>query len=160
LDTAAGRVAVADVRGNALYVFDVKTQKRVAVLPAGAGPTHVVRVGPSTVAVADTRGNAVLLYDLSGHPRQVFRLSLPGGPYGLAADPSRDRLWVALSGRNELVQVDVDVDDLRLRTTGIRIPTVQQPNSVAVSPTTGTLIVAGATEGGTLQILKPPKQYS
>ena len=87
LDAAAGRVAVADVRGNALYVFDAKSQKQVAVLPAGAGPTHVVRVGPSTVAVADTRGNAILLYDLSGRPRQLFRLELAGGPVRACGGP-------------------------------------------------------------------------
>jgi DNA-binding beta-propeller fold protein YncE len=153
LDTAAGRVAVADVRGNALYVFDVKTQRQVAVLPAGAGPTHVERVGPTTVAVADTRGGAILLYDLSGHPRQLFRLPLPGGPYGLAADPTHHRLWVALSGRNELLRLDIE--GTRLRESSVRYATVQQPNSVAVSAKTGALVVAGATAKGTLQLLNP-----
>lgn len=153
LDTAGGRVAVADVRGNALYVFDAKTQRQIAVLPAGAGPTHVVRVGPTTVAVADTRGDAVLLYDLSGHPKLLYRLPMAGGPYGLAADPGRHRLWVALSGRNQLVRVDVDGE--RLRASSVHFPTVQQPNSVAVSSATGELVVAGATTDGTLQILNP-----
>lgn len=153
LDTAAGRVAVADVRGDALYVFDAKTQRQVAVLPAGAGPTHVVRVGQSLVAVADTRGNAVLVYDLSGRPREVFRLPLAGGPYGLAADPARHRLWVAQSGRNRLVRLDVDGRSLRL--SSVSIPTVQQPNSVAVSSSTGELVVAGATALGTLQLVRP-----
>jgi DNA-binding beta-propeller fold protein YncE len=151
LDTAGGRVAVADVRGNALYVFDVKTQRRIAVLAAGAGPTHVVRVGPTMVAVADTRGDAVLLYDLSGHPRLLYRLPMPGGPYGLAADAGRHRLWVALSGRNQLVAVDVTGP--RLRATSVRFATVQQPNSVAVSAATGELVVAGATPRGTLQLI-------
>lgn len=153
LDTAGGRVAVADVRGNALYVFDVKTQRQVAMLAAGAGPTHVVRVGPTTVAVADTRGNAILLYDLSGRPRLRFRLPLAGGPYGLAADLAHHRLWVALSGRNQLVRVDVD--GARLRATSVHFPTVQQPNSVAVSIATGELVVAGATADGTVQLLNP-----
>ncbi len=136
-----------------LYVYDVKTERQIAVLPAGAGPTHVERVGPTTVAVADTRGSAILLYDLSGRPRQVFRLPLPGGPYGLAADPARHRLWVALSGRNQLVRIDVDGS--RLRATSVRYATVQQPNSVAVSAATGELVVAGATPKGTLQLVNP-----
>jgi DNA-binding beta-propeller fold protein YncE len=142
---------VADVRGNALYVYDVKTQRQVAVLAAGAGPTHIVRVGPTTVAVADTRGNAMLLYDLSGHPRLLYRLPLPGGPYGLAADPARHQLWVALSGRNQLVRIDVD--GTRLHLSGVHYATVQQPNSVAVSATTGELAVAGAIPKGLLQLV-------
>jgi DNA-binding beta-propeller fold protein YncE len=153
LDAAGGRVALADVRGNALYVFDVKTQRQVAVLAAGAGPTHVERVGPTTVAVADTRGNAILLYDLSGRPRLLFRLPLAGGPYGLAADTARHHLWVALSGRNQLVRVDVD--GTRLRLSAVRYATVQQPNSVAVDAATGELAVAGASPEGLLQLVNP-----
>ena len=125
----------------------------MALLPAGAGPTHVERVGATTVAVADTRGNAVLLYDLSGHPKLVSRLPLPGGPYGLASVPGSGQLWVALSGQNQLVRVDVDGS--RLRRTTVHFPTVQQPNSVAVSPKTGELVIAGATPNGSLQLVSP-----
>lgn len=153
LGAAGGRVAVADVRGNRLYVYDVKSEKQVAVLAAGAGPTHVVQVSPTMVAVADTRGNALLLYDLAGKPRMVARLSLPGGPYGLAADQSRHRVWVTLSGRNQVVSVDVTGDTLRA--TSIRLDTVQQPNSVAVDTSSGDLVVAGATKNGTLELLGP-----
>ncbi len=151
LDAAGGRVAAADVRGNRLYVYDARTERQVAVLPAGAGPTHVVRVSDTLVAVADTRGGAVLLYDLTGTPRLVDRLPLGGGPYGMAADLERHRLWVALSGRNQLVRLDVA--GRRLRVSGTPIATVEQPNSVAVNPRTGEVVVAGATPSGTLQFL-------
>lgn len=154
LAAAGGRVAAADVRGNRLYVFDATSQKQIAVLAAGAGPTHVVQVGPSTVAVADTRGNAVLLYALDGKPRLLARLSLPGGPYGLAADPARHDLWVALSGRNQLVRVAVSASGLSAK--GPRYATVQQPNSVAVSAASGAVVVAGATKQGKLQFLGNP----
>ncbi len=151
IGAADGRVAAADVRGNKLYVFDARSQRQIAVLPAGAGPTHVVQVGPDTVAVADTRGNAVLLYALDRTPCLLARLSLPGGPYGLAADLGRRRLWVALSGRNQLVRLDVTAT--RLKKDGPRYPTVQQPNSLAVDGATGEVVVAGATKRGTLQFL-------
>ncbi len=151
LGAAAGRVAVADVRGNRLYVFDAAGVRQVADLPAGAGPTHVVAVGADTVAVADTRGNAILLYSLRGTPRLLGRFPISGGPYGLAADPARKRLWVALSGRNQLVRFDVEAD--RLVERGGRLATVRQPNSVAVDPATGDLVVAGATPHGVLQFL-------
>jgi hypothetical protein len=149
LAAAAGRVASADVRGNKLYVFDATSQRQVAVLPAGAGPTHVVQVNATMVAVADTRGSAVLLYALDGKPRLLTRLPLAGGPYGLAADPARHRLWVALSGRNELVQLDVT--NGRLAQTGKPLPTVQQPNSVAVNASTGAVVVAGAIPDGVVE---------
>ncbi len=148
---AAGRVAAADVRGNKLYVFDAQRQHQIAVLPAGAGPTHVVQVGPNTVAVADTRGNAVLLYALDRTPRLLARISLPGGPYGMAADLVRHRLWVALSGRNQLVRLDVTAT--RLHEDGPRYATVQQPNSLAIDAATGEVVIAGATKWGTLQFL-------
>ena len=156
LAAAAGRVASADVRGNRLYVFDARTQRQVAVLPAGAGPTHVVQVDATTVAVADTRGDAVLLYALDGKPRMIARLPLAGGPYGLAADPARHQLWVALSGRNQLVRLDLVLDKAgvaKLVRSNVTLPTVQQPNSVAVSTITGEVVVAGATKKGNLQLI-------
>ena len=158
LAAAAGRVAAADVRGNRLYVFDAKSQKQIAVLPAGAGPTHVVEVNATTVAVADTRGNAVLLYALDGTPRLVARIALAGGPYGLAADPARHHLWVALSGRNQLVRLDIESDGAgeKIVRSNVTLPTVQQPNSVAVSATTGEVVVAGATKNGQLQLVVDP----
>ena len=105
----------------------------------------------TTVAVADTRGSAVLLYAVDGKPRLLATLSLPGGPYGLAADIKRHRLWVALSGRNQLVLLDLGAK--KLTEQGPRYATVQQPNSVAVSETTGEVVIAGATPEGTLQLL-------
>jgi DNA-binding beta-propeller fold protein YncE len=152
LAAAADRVAVADVRGNRLYIFDAVSQRSIAELPAGAGPTHVVQTGPTTIAVADTRGNAVLHYDLSGKPRMNDRVALPGGPYGLAADPSKGQLWVALSGRNLLVRFDVRAG--RLDKTSISVRTVQQPNSVAISDS-GTIAIAGAVRKGLLQLVTP-----
>jgi YVTN family beta-propeller protein len=154
LGAAGDRVAVADVRGKQLYVYDARTLRHVATLPAGAGPTHVVQVGPTMVAVADTRGNAVLLYDLQGKPKLLARLALAGGPYGLAADLARHVLWVALPGRNQLVKVNVS--SKALADTDVRIPTVQQPNSVAVSAESGAVAVAGATTHGLLQLLAAP----
>jgi DNA-binding beta-propeller fold protein YncE len=152
LAAAADRVAVADVRGNRLYIFDAVSQRSIAELPAGAGPTHVVQTGPTTIAVADTRGNAVLHYDLSGKPRMIDRVALPGGPYGLAADPSKGQLWVALSGPNLLVRFDVRAG--RLDKTSISVRTVQQPNSVAISDS-GTIAIAGAVRKGLLQLVTP-----
>jgi DNA-binding beta-propeller fold protein YncE len=82
----------------------------------------------------------------------IDRVALPGGPYGLAADPSKGQLWVALSGRNLLVRFDVRAG--RLDKTSISVRTVQQPNSVAISDS-GTIAIAGAVRKGLLQLVTP-----
>ena len=145
----AGRVAVADVVGNQLYVYDARSLQQVAVLPAGSGPSHVRPLSEGLVAVADTRGNAVLVYDLRGQPRQVGRVAVPGRAYGLATDP-RGRAYVTLANTNQVVALQLEPDG-SLRTTGT-LPTVRQPNSVAYDPKTDTVLVTGAV-GSELQTI-------
>ncbi|MGH4024351.1 MAG: YncE family protein [Pseudonocardiaceae bacterium] len=140
----AGRVAVADVVGNQLYVYDTRSLQQVAVLPAGSGPSHVRTLSEGLVAVADTRGNAVLVYDLRGQPRQVSRVAVPGRAYGLATDPERGRAYVTLANTNQVVALQLEPDG-SLRTTGT-LPTVRQPNSVAYDPKTDTVLVAGVVD--------------
>ncbi|OHV43377.1 hypothetical protein BCD48_28815 [Pseudofrankia sp. BMG5.36] len=147
-----GRVGVVDVRGNALYVYDARSMRQVARLPAGAGPTHAVQVGAGRVAVADTRGNAIEVFSLTGTPRRLARLPLPGAPYGLAASADGTSLWVTLTARNELVRLAVDADGTPRRD-GPPYPTVRQANSVAVDETRNRAYVAGATSAGTLQTI-------
>lgn len=131
---------------------DAATVRRVAALPAGRGPSHVRPIGGGRVVVADTRGNAVLTYDLTGRPRQLSRLELPGRPYGLAVAPERGFAYVTLSTTNRVVRLRVRPDG----SPGQRrvLPTVQQPNSVAVDGSTGTVYVVGKAESN-VQVLPP-----
>ena len=76
----------------------------------------------------------------------------PGRPYGIAYDPTRDRLWVASSATNEVVGYDM-ANRRPARSRGS--PTVQNPYTLGVDATTGRLFVAGVT-GGVVQILNPP----
>jgi DNA-binding beta-propeller fold protein YncE len=148
---ADGRVGVVDVRAGLLYVYDPATLRPVGGVPAGAGPTHVVADGHGGLVVADTRGGALLRYRLRPDVRLLERLTLPGRPYGLAADPGRRAVWVTLTDRNRLV-------GLRLTRDGLRpfadLPTVRQPNSVAVDVASGRVDVVGSADG-MLQILTP-----
>lgn len=140
--SAAGRVAAADVRGNKLYVWDAVTLEPVAQVPAGAGPSHVRAIGRGRVVVADTRGNALLVFDLRGTPRQISRIALPGRAYGLATDPARGLVYVTLPNVNQLVSLKVLPDGSLRRITSV--PTVRQPNDVAIDPRDATAYVAGA----------------
>ncbi|MGH3984200.1 MAG: YncE family protein [Pseudonocardiaceae bacterium] len=151
LATVGDLVGLVDVRENTLTVYDAQRLQRIAELPAGAGPTHVVADRRGHLAVIDTRGDAVLRYELSPQPRQIGRVELPGSPYGVTYDPVRDRLWVTLTARNEVVGLDLGADP---PVVAARLPTVRQPNTVAVDSGTGRLFVTG-TDEGLLQIIEP-----
>lgn len=146
-----GRVGVVDVRGAALHVYDAATLRLIDQVPAGAGPTHVVADGHGGLVVADTRGGALLRYRLRPDVRLLERLALSGRPYGLAADPGRRAVWVTLTDTNRLVGLRVTRDGLR---PFANLPTVRQPNSVALDVTSGRVDVAGSADG-MLQILTP-----
>ncbi len=143
-------VVVIGVRGRRLKVVDARTLAEMATLDAGVGPTHVV-ADRSFAYVADTQGDAILVYRLDPRPERVSRTTVPGTPYGLALDASRNRLWVTLTRTNELIEFSLADGRLTRRA---RYPTVRQPNSVAVDPRTGTVYIAGAADGQ-LQILVP-----
>lgn len=145
------RVGTVDVRAAKLFVYDALAMQSIATLPAGDGPTHVVADDQGRLVVADTRGDALLIYRLLPEPVLETTLPLPGAPYGLAADLERGRLWVALSATNELVRYDVT--DGAPREVG-RLPTVQQPNSVAVDAGSGTVYVGGMA-AGEIQVIEP-----
>jgi hypothetical protein len=141
------RLAVVAARERTLALYDPRTLRRVAQLPAGAGPTTVV-AGGDRLYVADTRGDAILVFATHVGRRPLARagrISLPRGsaPYGLALDPVRQRLWVTLSARNELVSFPVSGRAGPVR----RLPTVQQPDAVAVDSALGTIAVTGRAHG-------------
>jgi hypothetical protein len=141
------RLAVVGTRERMLALYDPRTLRRVAQLPAGAGPTNVVASG-DRVYVADTRGDAILVFATDAGRRPLTRagrLALPRGsaPYGLALDPVRQRLWVTLTSRNELVSLPIGGRAGPTR----RLPTVQQPDAVAVDSALGTIAVTGRAQG-------------
>ena len=140
-----------DVRKNDLTVYDAAALTIVGVTPAGEGPTHLVADKHGRMIAADTRGDAVRVFEPLPKPREVAAVKQPGGPYGIAYDPTRDRLWVASSGSNEIV--GYDMADTAPRAVQ-RIPTVQNPYTVGVDATTGRLFIAGVT-AGVVQIVDP-----
>ncbi len=141
-----------DVRKNDLTVFDTHNLRILGSAPAGDGPTHLVADKHGRLIATDTRGDAIRVFEPLPTPHQVGEVAQPGGPYGIAYDPTRDLLWVASSGTNEVVGYDMSQPTPReVR----RLPTVQNPYTLGVDATTGRLFIAGVT-GGVLQIVDEP----
>lgn len=137
-------VGLLDVRENTLTFYDAAALTPLTELAAGDGPTHVVTDRHGRFVVTDTRGGALLLYVAAPHPQQVGRVALAGAPYGIAYDPVRDRLWVTVTGADQVVGFDMSGQEPR---EVARLPTVRQANTVAVDPTTGRLFVTGTADG-------------
>ena len=143
--------AVADVQGNGVWVYDGRTLREVAQARIGTKLTHAVTLSDGLAAFADTDGDAVLIERIDPQVTEVARVESPGKPYGLAYDPQRRLLFVTLTASNQLQVIDLaDASSPRLLGD---VPTVQQPNSVAVVPDSGAVLVTGSTPRGSLQII-------
>jgi len=127
-----------------------RLERGVESAPAGVGPTNVACAPVGFCYVADTRGDALLVYAL--HPRLalVRRVYLRGAPYALAIDQRRQRLYVTLTQRNEVVELPAHGRPHPLRSW----PTVRGPEGVGVDPRTGRVAVTGAADG-VRQLLSP-----
>jgi DNA-binding beta-propeller fold protein YncE len=144
-------IAVLSVRGRRLELFDAATFRRVGTAAAGTGPTHIVSDGANRLYVADTKAGALLVFRTVPELRLTRRYPLAGSPYGLAFDSERGRIWATLTTTNEVVELSAGARPRALR----RFPSVRQPNSVAVEPRSGRVLVAGRADG-VLQLLDPP----
>lgn len=150
--TAVGSdAAVVDVRANTLTLIHGHSGAVLARLPAGSGPTHAVAEAGGRVYVIDTRGGAILAFQTQPRLRRVGRLPLAGAPYGVAIDSARHRLWVTLTAKNRLVELDTHG---RVPRVLHEYPTAQQPNTVAVDERSGQVLVADAGSDS-IQILTP-----
>ena len=143
------RMGLLDVRKNDLTIYNAENLSIVGSTPAGDGPTHLVADRHGRLIAADTRGDAVRVF--STEPRQLAEVAQPGGPYGITYDTTRDRLWVASSGTNEVIGYDMAEATPR---EVARVPTVQNPYTVGVDSQTGRLFIAGVTDG-VVQIVDP-----
>jgi len=117
----------------------------------GAGPTHVVTGDGGLFWVVDTNAGAVLAFRVDARgPHQVARIAVGRKPYGVAYDDRRSTLWVTSTGTNQLIGLHLKGTSVVSRTI---YATVGQPNTVAVDPSTGELVVTGSTSPGALQLI-------
>jgi YD repeat-containing protein len=147
--------AVADVQGNGVWVYDGSTRQQIAHGPVGVKLTHAVGMSGDLAAFADTDGGAVIVERIDPQLTQVAKIDAPGKPYALAYDAARRRLYVTLTASNLVRLIDIS-DATKPRILG-DLPTVQQPNSVAVDPRSGNVLVTGSDpgSGSSLQIVTP-----
>ena len=145
--------AVADVQGNGVWVYDGSTRREVAHKLVGTKLTHAIGLADEIAAFADTDGDTVLIERIDPEITEVAKIEAPGKPYGLAYDSRRRRLYVTLTATNQLQVVDMS-DTAAPRVISV-VPTVQQPNSVAVDPRSGAVLITGSVPEGTLQIVTP-----
>jgi DNA-binding beta-propeller fold protein YncE len=144
-------VGVIDVRKNDLTIYDAAALSVIGSVAAGTGPTHVAGDRHGRLIVADTRGDTIRVFSPRPMPRELASVEQLGGPYGIAYDATRDRLWVTSTGTNEVVGYDMAGATPREVQ---RLPTVQNPNTLGVDATTGRLFIAGVP-GGVIQIVDP-----
>ncbi|WP_223838520.1 YncE family protein [Saccharopolyspora pogona] len=144
LPTRDGSVVVLDRLTTALTPIDTTTGTKGAGLRAGQGATNAVTDRYGRILAIDTRGQELLAFSTDPLIMKQ-RYPVPGAPYGLAYDPTRDLAWVTLTATNELVGYDIAGGEPQERH---RLPTITQPNAVAVDPDTGDIYIASANGAG------------
>jgi DNA-binding beta-propeller fold protein YncE len=146
------QVAVVSVRERVVETYDTRTLERVGRASVGVGPTHVVSNGRRMLYVADTAGDGLVVLHTRPKLEVTRRVAFPGGaPYGIAYDGRRDRLWVTLTGTNEVAELSAGTRPGVLR----RFPAAQQPDTVAVDTRTGRVFVTGLADQ-VRQLFDPP----
>ena len=149
-------VAVVDVGADVVTLIDGRSLRVLGHVAIGTGISHDVAGPDGRLYVADTRGGAVFTLATRPRLRLLSRLGLPGIPYGLASDPTRRRLWVTETATNTVVELDISRPRPRVIAT---VPTVRQPNTVAVDISSGRVFVAGAS-AGVVEFFDPPHMRS
>lgn len=145
----AGRDLVAlDRRQTSLTAVDIAEAALAEALRAGQGAARASTDRCGRVLVTEPVRGELLVFSTS--PLMlVQRFPVPGGPWAVAVDPVTDTAWVTLTASNEVVGLDVagpepvEVD---------RYPTLARPESVAVDPADGAVLVASAAGTGVQRI--------
>lgn len=103
-------------------------------------------------AVSDTTGNALMIFDAD--PLRLHQMFPVGkAPWAVATVPGTSIVWVALSGENRVVAIDISSGEGR---EVAAFDTVPAPHSLSVAE--GGSLVIGSADGSGVQIISPEEQ--
>lgn len=107
LDAAGHRLLVLNQPGNRLAIFDPATLQRLAEIPIGlGGASMALRPHSNQVWIVDRVYSTVEVVDLDR--RAVVRsIRVEAEPHGIAFSPDGARAWVACTGADTVVGIDV-----------------------------------------------------
>jgi hypothetical protein len=132
---------VLSVRERVVELFDAGTLRRIGRANAGAGPAQLASDGNTVLYVTDATAGAVLVYHTVPRLTLVRRYGLDGGPWAVAYDERRRRLWVTLAAANRVAELSGGIRIRRLD----EYPALRQPSAIAVDA--ASVRVAGARQG-------------
>jgi hypothetical protein len=147
---ANGKVVFLDRIRSAVFDVDVSGGSVGAGLRAGQGATNAVTDNSGRVLVTDTRTSQLITFT-ADPVLERQSAPAPGVPYGIAVDSTHDIAWVTATKLNEVIGYQLTGDQPAQK---YRLPTVRQPDSVAVDPVSGRVFVASA-DGGGVQVMQP-----
>ena len=146
---ANGSLAAVSRPDTVFGAVDPNSDEAGPLLRAGKGAGRAAPFSDGAVVVSDTTGNALLVYSTSPPMlRQMFPVA--AAPWAVSGDPSRNVVWTTSTGTDTLLAYDLG-DGLGV--TRAELPTVRQPNSLAV--TTGGIVLVGSGSGDALQLIDP-----
>jgi len=147
---AGGKLVMLDQIRSAVFDVDATGGSVGAGIRAGEGATNAATDGYGRVLVTDTRTGELLAFSASP---VLMRQSAPspGVPYGIAVDTRRNIAWVTATQLNQVIGYQLAGGQPVRK---YRLPTVRQPDSVAVDPGSGRVFVASA-DGGGVQVMQP-----
>lgn len=145
-----GKVVLVDRIRSAVFDVDPAGDSVGAGLRAGDGATNATTDGYGRVLVTDTRTGELLAFT-AGPVLLRQRVPAPGVPYGIAVDTRRNIAWVTSTQLNEVIGYQLAAGQPVRK---YQLPTVRQPDSVAVDPASGRVFVASA-DGGGVQVMQP-----
>jgi hypothetical protein len=147
---ADGKVVMLDQIRSAVFDVNAVAGSVGAGLRAGQGATNEAVDGFGRVLVTDSRTNQLIAF--SADPvLERQSAPAPGVPYGIAVDTKRDIAWVTATELNQVTGYQLTGGQPVRK---YRLPTVRQPDSVAVDPVSGRVFVASA-DGGGVQVMQP-----
>ena len=150
---ASGNVGFAVSRGDTTVASVYPDSNEIGpVLRPGKAAGVAATTDEGWAAVSDTTGNALMIFDAD--PLRLHQMFPVGkAPWAVAAVPGTSIVWVALSGENRVVAIDISSGQGR---EVAAFDTVSAPHSLGVAED-GSLVV-GSADGSGVQIISPEVQ--